>query len=93
VPDYEELSPFYQRPSSAPAAGVDPTRQSLSSTSIKDPELQQSDFPSSTNVPTELPLPPLLRGANIRTYRTDSLLYLLTLSSWRRITTALPKSL
>ena len=67
VPDFEELSPFYQRPSSAPAAGVEATRPY--SSAIGDPESQQTEHP--VDVPhQEPPLPPLLRGSVVRTFRT-----------------------
>lgn len=68
VPDFEELSPFYQRPSSAPAAGVDTTRPY--SSTIGDPEnQQQTDTPAETPQ-REPPLPPL-RGSVVRTHRTS----------------------
>jgi hypothetical protein len=65
VPDYVELSPFYQRPNSAPAASVDPTRPIP--TSIRSLERQRSDVPHHAPS-TEPPLPPI-RGSIVRTFR------------------------
>ena len=62
VPDYEELSPYYQRPNSAPAAGIDTTRQIP--TSIRALERQRSDLPS--HVPSTEPSLPPLRGQTVR---------------------------
>ena|SRR5579859_6621408 len=73
VPDYEELSPYYQRPSSAPAAGVDTARPFFSESSTRELERQHSDIPVTTHQ-ADSPLPhvrgmPLTRGSVIRTYR------------------------
>jgi hypothetical protein len=64
ITDYEELSPFYQRSVSAPAAGAGP-QQPLTPRQL---ERQRSDMPTH---PSESSLPPPSKGAVVRTFRNS----------------------